>query len=478
MALLTRRWDQAANGEGKVVLISGEAGIGKSRLTAALTEHVEAGPHARLRYFCSPHHQDSAFHPVIGQLERAAGFARADGPEGKREKLAAMLTASTQEGDISLLVELLSLPGGDRFPPLDLSPPAKKQRTFLALLRQLEGLSRTRPILVIFEDLHWIDPTSREVLDLLLPRIDRLPVLLMATFRPEFQPPWAGLPHVTMITLNRLGRHDGASLVERLTGNAHALPPDVIAEIVERADGVPLFVEEMTKAVLEVGPAVAGSVPSAKLGVPATLQASLMARLDRLGAEAKSVAQVGAAIGREFSYELAAAVGGTRRRTVAGRAAPPRGRRSGVSARRAAERGISVQTRFGSGCRVRLSAAADAAAVARPHRRRPGGTIPGPGRARTRGASAPFLGSTAVRSRDGLLARGRRTGPSAVGQPRSHQPSERPDSVRWNNFRTRRSGRSKSWRCNGCWVRRIFTSRGLARPRPIALSTGRVNYAR
>jgi class 3 adenylate cyclase len=309
VALLTRRWDQAENGEGKVVLISGEAGIGKSRLTAALTEHVEASPHARLRYFCSPHHQDSAFHPVIGQLERAAGFARADGPEGKREKLAAMLTASTEEGDISLLVELLSLPGGDRFPPLDLSPPAKKQRTFLALLRQLEGLSRTRPILVIFEDLHWIDPTSREFLDLLMPRIDRLPVLLMATFRPEFQPPWTGQPHVTTITLNRLGRHDGASLVERLTGNVHALPPDVIAEIVERTDGVPLFVEEMTKAVLEVGAAVAGSVPSARLGVPATLQASLMARLDRLGAEAKSVAQVGAAIGREFSHELAAAAG-------------------------------------------------------------------------------------------------------------------------------------------------------------------------
>jgi class 3 adenylate cyclase len=309
LELLWRRWEQAKRGEGRVVLVTGEPGIGKSRLTAALTEHVEAALHARSRYFCSPHHQDSAFHPVIGQLERAAGYARADGPEAKREKLAAMLTASAEEGDISLLVELLSLPGGDRFPALDLSPPAKKQRTFLALLRQLEGVSRTRPVLLIFEDLHWIDPTSREFLDLLLPRIDRLPVLVLATFRPEFQAPWIGLPHVTAITLNRLGRHDGASLVERVAGNAHTLPADVIAEIVDRTDGVPLFVEEMTKAVLEAGVALATSLPSARFGVPATLQASLMARLDRLGAEAKSVAQVGAAIGREFSHELVAAAG-------------------------------------------------------------------------------------------------------------------------------------------------------------------------
>jgi class 3 adenylate cyclase len=307
--LLLRRWGQVKRGEGRVVLLTGEAGIGKSRLTRALQERLITEPHTRMICHCSPYHQDSAFHPVIGQLERAAGFERADGPEAKREKLAAMLTASAEEGDMSLLVELLSLPGGDRFPPLDQSPPAKKQRTFLVLLRQLEGQSRTRPVLLIFEDLHWIDPSSREFLDLLLPRIDRLPVLLMATFRAEFQPPWIGLPHVTAITLNRLGRHDGASLVKRLTGNAHALPPDMIAEIVERTDGVPLFVEEMTKAVLEAGADLTASVPSARLGVPATLQASLMARLDRLGAEAKSVAQIGAAIGREFSYELAVAAG-------------------------------------------------------------------------------------------------------------------------------------------------------------------------
>jgi predicted ATPase/class 3 adenylate cyclase len=311
--LLLRRWRQARSGEGRVTLIFGEPGIGKSRLTAALSEHIGSEPHTRLRYFCSPHHQDSALYPVIAQLERAANFTRDDGPEAKLDKLAALLAPAAEAGDVSLLAELLSLPGGDRFAPLELSPQRKKERNFAALLRQLEGLARTQPVLMIFEDLHWIDPTSREFLDLILAGIDRLPVLLIATFRPEFQPPWAGQPYVTVIALNRLGRGDGAAMVERLAGTAALLPQDVIAEIVERTDGVPLFVEEMTKAVLEAGAErrreVVASVPGTGLDVPATLQASLMARLDRLGPAAKGVAQIGAAIGREFSYELAASVG-------------------------------------------------------------------------------------------------------------------------------------------------------------------------
>jgi class 3 adenylate cyclase/predicted ATPase len=309
LELLIRRWQQVKSGEGRVVLLAGEPGIGKSRLMAALSEHIESEPHVRLRYFCSPHHQDSALYPFIAQLERAADFARDDGPKTKLDKLAALLVPAAQAGDVSLLVELLSLPGGECFPPLELSPQRKKERTFVALLRQLEGLALTLPILMIFEDLHWIDPTSRELLDLVLARIDHLPVLLVATFRPEFQPPWTGQPHVTVMSLNRLGRGDGAAMVERLAGNAALLLPDVIAEIVARTDGVPLFVEEMTKAVLEAGGReVAASVPSTGLGVPATLQASLMARLDRLGPTAKGVAQIGAAIGREFSYELAVSV--------------------------------------------------------------------------------------------------------------------------------------------------------------------------
>jgi class 3 adenylate cyclase/predicted ATPase len=310
--LLSRRWQQARSGEGRVVLISGEPGIGKSRMTAALSEHIGSEPHTRLRYFCSPHHQDSAFHPVIGQIERAAGFARDDGPEAKLDKLATLLAPAAEAGDISLLVELLSLPGGEHFPPVNLTAQRKKERTLAALQRQLEGLARTQPVLMIFEDLHWIDPTSREFLDLVLARIEHLPVLLIATFRPEFQPPWTGRPYVTAISLNRLGRSHGIAMIERLAGNAATLSPATIAEIVERTDGVPLFVEEMVKAMLESGAErgqeFAGSVPSVGLGVPATLQASLMARLDRLGTAAKGVAQIGAAIGREFSYELVVAV--------------------------------------------------------------------------------------------------------------------------------------------------------------------------
>jgi class 3 adenylate cyclase/predicted ATPase len=309
--LLLRCWQQAKSGEGRVVLVSGEPGIGKSRLTAALSQHIESEPHTRLRYFCSPHDQDSALYPFIGQLERAAGFARDDTTTMKLDKLEALLGDAAEPGDLSLIAEMLSLSGGERFPPLDLSPQRKKERTLAALLRQLQTLARRQPVLMIFEDLHWIDPTSREVLDLTVEKITRMPVLLVATYRPEFQPPWVGGSQVTAIALNRLGRNEGATLVHRLAGNLGALPPDVVDEIVERTDGVPLFVEELTKAVIEAGAdrgyASIAAVPSSSLAVPATLHASLLGRLDRLGPSAKTVAQAGAAIGRDFSYELLAA---------------------------------------------------------------------------------------------------------------------------------------------------------------------------
>jgi len=309
--LLTRRWQQAKSGEGRVVLVSGEPGIGKSRLTAALSEPIESEPHTRLRYFCSPHDQDSALYPFIGQLERAAGFTRDDTNTTKLDKLEALLGDGAEPGDISLTAEMLSLSGGERFPPLDLSLQRKKERTLAALLRQLQERARRRPVLMIFEDLHWIDPTSRELLDLTVEKITGLPVLLVATYRPEFQPPWVGQSQVTVIALNRLGRSEGATLVARLAGNLGALPPDIVDEIVERTDGVPLFVEEMTKAVVEAGAdrgyASISAVPPSALAVPATLHASLLGRLDRLGPAAKNVAQVGAAIGRDFSYELLAA---------------------------------------------------------------------------------------------------------------------------------------------------------------------------
>ncbi|HWZ68992.1 MAG TPA: AAA family ATPase [Stellaceae bacterium] len=306
--LLVRRWQQAKSDEGRVVLISGEPGIGKSRLTAVLSEHIRSEPHTRLRYFCSPHHQDSALYPFIAQLERAAGFARDDAVEDKLGKLRALLAPGMRDDDdIALLSELLSLPSSAA--DLNLSPQRKREKLFEALLGQLEAEARHRPVLMVFEDAHWIDPTSRELLDLTVDRVRRLPVLVVITFRPEFQPPWGGRSQVTNLALNRLGERDGEALVQILAGNA-ALAPEIVAEIVERTDGVPLFVEELTKAVLESAgqgdrvAAVLATTSLAALSVPATLHASLMARLDRLGPAAKEIAQISAVLGREFAYEL------------------------------------------------------------------------------------------------------------------------------------------------------------------------------
>ena len=312
LELLLRRWSKAKNGQGQVVLLSGEPGIGKSRLTAALLERLAGEPYTRLRYFCSPQHTDSALYPIISQMERAAGFAHDDTAEAKLHKLDTLLAQSfTPRQDAALIAEMLSLANDGRYLTLELVPQRRRQKTLEALTAQLETLSRTNPVLMIFEDAHWIDPTSLEVLGRTVDRLRTLGVLLIVTHRPEFEPPWIGRPHVTALTLNRLGDGEIAALIDGVTGNK-ALPASIRQDIIERTDGIPLFVEEMTKAVLEAeseGDArqTAATVPSSALAVPASLHASLMARLDRLG-HAKEVAQVGAVIGREFSHALLAAV--------------------------------------------------------------------------------------------------------------------------------------------------------------------------
>ncbi len=311
--LLLRRWASAKAGDGQIILVASEAGVGKSRITAAFEERLHAEPHLRLRYFCSPYHQDSALFPVVDQLGHAAGFTRDDPPASKLVKLEALLarTAPPDE-DVAFLADLVSLPASERHPLPNLSPQRKKERTLEALTRQLEGLAHEKPVVTVWEDAHWLDPTSRELLDLTVEHVRSLPVLLIVTFRPEFQPPWAGQPQVSMLALNRLDRRDCTTLVAQIAGSK-TLPGEVVFAIAERTDGVPLFVEELTKSVLESGLlreendryVLDRALPP--LAIPTTLHGSLMARLDRL-VSVRHVAQIGAAIGRQFSYPVLHAV--------------------------------------------------------------------------------------------------------------------------------------------------------------------------
>ena len=310
--LLLRRWAKAKAGEGQIVLLSGEAGIGKSRLTAAFLERLSSEPHVRMRYFCSPQHADSALLPIIAHMARAAGLAREDDAITRLDKLDALLVkTSTSPEDAALLAEMLSLSNDGRHPDLDLAPEQRRQKTLEALIAQIEMISRQAPVLMIFEDAQWTDPSSLEVFGRLVDKIDALRVLLFVTFRPEFAAPWVGRPHVTALTINRLAPRDAMALIDRVAGDK-PLAANIRRDIVERADGIPLFAEEITKAVLEAeGEGAAArtiaAVPSPALAVPASLHASLMARLDRLG-PAKAIAQIGAAIGREFSHALLAFV--------------------------------------------------------------------------------------------------------------------------------------------------------------------------
>jgi class 3 adenylate cyclase/tetratricopeptide (TPR) repeat protein len=313
--LLLRRWRHATQEEGRVVMLTGEPGIGKSHIALALDERLQSESHITLRYFCSAHHTNSALFPFISQLERAAWFKHSDTPAEKLSKLDALLAQSTHDPEhVAVLANLLALPTDDHYRLQDLAPQKRKEKTLTALLAQLDGLAAQQPVFIIFEDVQWMDPTSLELLAATVEHVPQLRALLLVTARPEFTPPWPNYPHLTTISLTRLGRRYGAALVERVTGGK-TLPKEVMDQILAHTDGVPLFIEELTKMVLEGGLLqerdghyVLGR-PLPPLAIPTTLQASLMARLDRLSL-VREVAQIGAVAGRDFHYELLNAVAG------------------------------------------------------------------------------------------------------------------------------------------------------------------------
>jgi class 3 adenylate cyclase/predicted ATPase len=312
--LLLDCWAKARSGEGQVVLLRGEAGIGKSRVVAALRQKIHDEVHARIQYQCSPHHTNSPFYPVIAQLERAAGFAPDDTAEIRLDKLERILRYSfpTIDHVAPLFATLLSLPFGGRYVTLSPTPREQKERTILAVNDLLDGLAKQRAVLFILEDVHWIDPTTLELVTRTIDRLQHRPVLLIVTFRPEFEVPWSHRSHVTALTLDRLEQSHVLAMIDGLTDHK-ALPADVRDEIIAKTDGVPLFVEELTKAVLgsellKEGAdryVLRGPLPS--FAIPETLHDSLLARLDRLGS-VREIAQIGAVIGREFSFQLLDAV--------------------------------------------------------------------------------------------------------------------------------------------------------------------------
>jgi TOMM system kinase/cyclase fusion protein len=314
VAVLGERWQQAREGMGQVVVISGEAGIGKSRLVQSLHERLSNEPHVRLECRCSPYHQHSAFYPIVDLLEHTVGVDRGDTAPTKRSKLEAVLAPLSLpvEAPVPLLAALLSIPLGDADEALSLTSQQQRQRTLTTLLAMVMAWSEQHPVLLVVEDLHWVDPSTREFLDLLIDQVPTLSLCVVLTCRPTFQPPWGLRTHLTPLQLNRLSRSQVKAMIERVTGGK-SLPSEVIHHIVTRTDGVPLFVEELTRAVLESGVLreTAGhyelSAPLPGLSIPTTLHDSLMARLDRLGT-AKGMAQWGATLGRQFSYALLRAI--------------------------------------------------------------------------------------------------------------------------------------------------------------------------
>lgn len=314
--LLLRRWRNSVQGEGRVFVLTGEPGIGKSHIAIGLQDRLQGEPHVALRHYCSAHHTNSALFPFISQLERAAGFERSDLPSVKFEKLKSLVAPSGNDGQetIAILASLLSLPRDVGYSLPELNPQKHKEKILSALLGLFERQAAKRPLLIVFEDVHWIDPTSLELLTIMVDRVPQLRAMLLITARPEFVPPWPSHAHVTTAPLTRLSKRGGIALIERVTGGK-ALPEAVMDQILARTDGVPLFVEELTKTILESGMLRERNgryeldQPLPSLAIPTTLHASLTARLDRL-APVREVAQIGAVVGRQFSYELLMAVAG------------------------------------------------------------------------------------------------------------------------------------------------------------------------
>jgi class 3 adenylate cyclase/predicted ATPase len=312
--LLLRRWTQAKDGEGQMVLLSGEPGIGKSRILSTLRQRLDAQGVQALRFQCSPFSVNSAYWPMIDHLERKLAFGRDETADSKLDKLEALVVTEygCRSADVRFVASILSLPCDARYSALPMTPQKHKDETLRTLVDLIDATARQQPSVMLFEDAHWADPTTLEVLDLLVDRVKAIPLLVVLTHRPEFQPRWFEQGHVGALNLSRLTRAQSAAMVAALA-NGKALPEVLLEQILTRTDGVPLFVEELTKSVLESGELreaddhyeYGGSART--VTIPATLRDSLMARLDRF-MPVREVAQIGAAIGREFSYELIAAV--------------------------------------------------------------------------------------------------------------------------------------------------------------------------
>lgn len=315
IGLLLERWKLAQDGEGQVVLLSGEPGIGKSRILSGLRGRLEGLGARALRFQCSPYYVNSALWPIIGNFERALRFGRDEQPQSKLDKLEALIVNDHGRplGDVRFIASMLSVPWEERYEALALTPEKNKDETLRALVEITAAAARKQPSVMLFEDAHWADPTTLEVLDLLIDRIATVPLLIVLTHRPEFQPKWTKYGHVSALNLSKLTKAQSSAMVSEVAGSK-ALPPGLVEQIAIRTDGVPLFVEELTKSILESGELkevgdryeYVGSGRN-NVTIPATLRDSLMARLDRF-APVKEIAQIGAAIGREFSYELVEAV--------------------------------------------------------------------------------------------------------------------------------------------------------------------------